>query len=97
MIRGRPDADYVFLNRQGHPLTRYGIHAMVERHAKAVGQSTPSLKRKRVSQREMRRMVCQPVRWFLPTLRLLFSFRHTKCLPAVLPTTIFNRFWKRRK
>ena len=25
-----------------------------------------------------------------------FSFRHTKCLPAVLPTTIFNRFWKRR-
>jgi hypothetical protein len=24
-----PDADHVFLNRQGHPLTRYDIHAMV--------------------------------------------------------------------
>ena len=54
LIRGRPDADYVFLNRQGHPLTRYGIHAMVERHAKAVGQSTPSLKRKRVSPHTIR-------------------------------------------
>jgi site-specific recombinase XerD len=54
LIRGRPDADHVFLNRQGHPLTRYGIHAMVERYAKAVGQNMPSLKRKRVSPHTIR-------------------------------------------
>jgi integrase/recombinase XerD len=54
LIRGRPDADHVFLNRQGHPLTRYGIHAMVERYAKVVGQNTPSLKRKRVSPHTIR-------------------------------------------
>jgi site-specific recombinase XerD len=54
LIRARPEADHVFLNRQGHPLTRYGIHAMVERYAKAVGQKTPSLKHKRVSPHTIR-------------------------------------------
>jgi len=33
---------------------------------------------------------------FCQTCDSCFSFRHTKCLPAVLPTTILNRFRKRR-
>lgn len=49
LIRDRPDAEHVFLNRQGHPLTRYGIHAIVERYAKVLSRTIPTLARKRVS------------------------------------------------
>jgi integrase/recombinase XerD len=54
LIRGRPDADHVFLNRQGCPLTRYGVHAVVERHAKAATKNLPSMARKRVSPHTIR-------------------------------------------
>ena len=39
----------VFLNRNGHPITRFGIHTLTERHALKAAAQTPSLRTKRVS------------------------------------------------
>jgi integrase/recombinase XerD len=49
LIVNRPPAARVFLNRCGHPLTRFGIYAMVERYVKRVQAQMPSLAAKRVS------------------------------------------------
>jgi len=54
MIEGRASSEHVFLNRCGHPLTRFGIHTMVERHANKVSAWMPSLKAKRVSPHTIR-------------------------------------------
>lgn len=54
LIEGRPDSQHLFLNRRGEPLTRYGIHALVERHAQAVARELPALKTKRVSPHTIR-------------------------------------------
>ena len=50
LTEGRPQDSYVFLNRYGAPLTRFGIHTMIERHA----QQTLSLAKKRVSPHTIR-------------------------------------------
>lgn len=39
----------VFLNRNGQPITRFGIHTLVERHATLAATKMPSLSSKRVS------------------------------------------------
>jgi integrase/recombinase XerD len=39
----------VFLNRNGQPITRFGIHTLVERHAMTATTKMPSLSSKRVS------------------------------------------------
>jgi integrase/recombinase XerD len=39
----------VFLNRNGQPITRFGIHTLVERHALKASAQAPSLNKKRVS------------------------------------------------
>jgi site-specific recombinase XerD len=39
LVRGRAQQENVFINRIGQPLTRFGIHAMVERHAAKVTAS----------------------------------------------------------
>lgn len=39
----------VFLNRNAQPITRFGIHTLVERHASRASARTPSLATKRVS------------------------------------------------
>jgi len=39
----------VFQNRNGQPITRFGIHTLVERHALKAATIEPSLKKKRVS------------------------------------------------
>ena len=44
----------VFLNRCQQPLTRFGIHTMVKRHAQKVMVQFPSLKKKRVSPHTIR-------------------------------------------
>jgi integrase/recombinase XerD len=44
----------VFLNRCGQPLTRFGIHALVERYATRVAARQPSLAKKRVSPHTIR-------------------------------------------
>jgi site-specific recombinase XerD len=49
LIDGREKTEHVFLNRRGQPMTRFGIHTMVERYAQRLSQTMPSLNNKRVS------------------------------------------------
>lgn len=49
LVQGRSPTEYVFLNRRRQPLTRFGIHALVERYAAKVAKSLPSMTKKRVS------------------------------------------------
>jgi integrase/recombinase XerD len=50
----RPSQERVFLNRCGQPLTRFGIHAVVERYAVKARANMPSLASKRVSPHSIR-------------------------------------------
>ena len=50
----RPEQEQVFLNRCSQPLTRFGIHAVVERYAHQAQVDTPSLAAKRVSPHSIR-------------------------------------------
>jgi site-specific recombinase XerD len=54
LIESRAETEHVFLNRRGRPLTRYGVHALVERHAQAVAKRMPSLAKKSVSPHTIR-------------------------------------------
>jgi len=45
----RPREAPVFLNRRGEPLTRYGVHTLVERYVTKMSVSAPSLREKRIS------------------------------------------------
>ena len=49
LIKDRAPTEHVFINRCGHPLTRFGIHTLVERHTQRASKQMPSLKNKRVS------------------------------------------------
>jgi hypothetical protein len=49
VIGKRSQEQHVFLNRNGQPITRFGIHTMVERSALKAEESEPSLNSKRVS------------------------------------------------
>ena len=54
LIEGRAVHDHVFLNRCGQPITRFGIHTLVERSASRACTQIPSLERKRVSPHTIR-------------------------------------------
>jgi site-specific recombinase XerD len=54
LIDGRAASQHVFLNRRRQPLTRFGIHGLVERYAERVVMKLPSLARKRVSPHTIR-------------------------------------------
>jgi len=54
LIVNRSTTARVFLNRCGHPITRFGIHALVERYADKVQVQMPSLAAKRVSPHTIR-------------------------------------------
>ena len=54
LIGSRSASEPVFLNRCGQPLTRFGIHALVERHAAKVAVDLPSIAKKRVSPHTIR-------------------------------------------
>ena len=54
LITGRQGDAHVFLNRYGSPMTRFGIHTLVERHTKTASQRVPSLTGKRVSPHTIR-------------------------------------------
>jgi integrase/recombinase XerD len=54
LVGSRPCAEHVFLNRRGQPLTRFGIHTLVERYAAAVAKTQPSLAGKQVSPHTIR-------------------------------------------
>ena len=49
LVADRPHDEHVFLNRRGQPITRFGIHTLVERTAARAKGCTPSLATKRVS------------------------------------------------
>lgn len=50
----RASSDHAFLNRLGQPMTRFGVHAMVERHAAKIATELPSIAKKRVSPHTIR-------------------------------------------
>jgi site-specific recombinase XerD len=54
LVSGRGPQEHVFLNRQGQPLTRFGIHALVERYAAKVTAELPELAGKKVSPHTIR-------------------------------------------
>jgi site-specific recombinase XerD len=54
LIEGRSPSEHVFLNRCKQPITRFGIHTLVERYAQRASKQIPSLKTKRVSPHTIR-------------------------------------------
>ena len=54
LVSSRGPQEHVFLNRRGQPLTRFGIHALVERYAEKVATKLPSVAKKRVSPHTIR-------------------------------------------
>lgn len=54
LIEGRNPSEHVFLNRRKQPITRFGIHTLVERYAQRASKQIPSLKTKRVSPHTIR-------------------------------------------
>ena len=54
LVGCRASTEHVFLNQRGHPLTRFGIHAIVERYAAAIAVEMPSVACKRVSPHTIR-------------------------------------------
>jgi site-specific recombinase XerD len=54
LIRGRAPTEHVFLNRRGEPITRFGIHTLVERHVRRLLTLMPTLAAKRVSPHSIR-------------------------------------------
>jgi integrase/recombinase XerD len=54
LARGRAPTEHVFLNRCGAPITRFGIHTLVERSATRAAAQVGSLATKRVSPHTIR-------------------------------------------
>jgi site-specific recombinase XerD len=54
LIAGRPPTSRVFLNRCSLPITRFGIHTLVERSVRKAQVQMPSLKAKRISPHPIR-------------------------------------------
>ncbi len=48
-IEDRQSGEHVFLNRYGRPITRFGIHGLVERYSQKITTCFPSLGAKQVS------------------------------------------------
>jgi site-specific recombinase XerD len=54
LVVGRTSQEHVFINRCGQPMTRFGVHALVERTAAKAAYTMPSLATKRVSPHSIR-------------------------------------------
>ena len=54
LIVNRSPSGNVFLNRCGHPITRFGIYALIERYVRRIQAQMPSLTAKRVSPHSIR-------------------------------------------
>jgi site-specific recombinase XerD len=54
LVQDRDRGEHVFLNRYGQPITRFGIHTLVERCAARAVKEVPSLATKRVSPHTIR-------------------------------------------
>lgn len=49
MISNRAEDEYIFLNRYGNPLTRFGVFEMIDRIVKVASKTSPKLKDKNIS------------------------------------------------
>jgi len=54
LVTDRAAGQAVFVSQRGGPLTRYGIHTLVERHAQRTALTNSSLRPKRVSPHTIR-------------------------------------------
>lgn len=54
LVQDRSSSEHVFLNRCGRPITRFGVHTLVERYAPRAAKQVPSLANKRVSPHTIR-------------------------------------------
>jgi integrase/recombinase XerD len=54
LVRDRGPGQAVFVSQRGGPLTRYGIHTLVERHAQRAALTNPSLRTKSVGPHTIR-------------------------------------------
>lgn len=54
LVQGRDASEHIFLNRCGRPITRFGIHTLVERSVARAVKEAPSLAGKRVSPHTIR-------------------------------------------
>jgi integrase/recombinase XerD len=54
LVEGRDPSEHVFLNRCGRPITRFGIHALVDRYVARAAKDMPSLATKRISPHTIR-------------------------------------------
>jgi len=54
LIGARAHTEHVFLNRCSHPITRFGIHTLVERYVERVSAEMPGLATKQVSPHSIR-------------------------------------------
>jgi integrase/recombinase XerD len=54
LVQGRAPGEHVFLNRSGRPITRFGIHTLVERCVARAVKDVTSLTTKRVSPHTIR-------------------------------------------
>lgn len=54
LVQGRDPGEHVFLNRCNRPITRFGIHTLVERCAARAVKNVPTLAAKRVSPHTIR-------------------------------------------
>jgi site-specific recombinase XerD len=54
LVQGRAPGEHVFLNRSGRPITRFGIHTLVERCVARAVKHVTSLTTKRVSPHTIR-------------------------------------------
>jgi len=54
LVANRSPSEHVFRNRRAQPLTRFGIHGVVERHAKAAAETRPSMAKKKLSPHTIR-------------------------------------------
>jgi site-specific recombinase XerD len=49
LVADRPSNQAVFLSQRDQPLTRYGVHTLIERHARRAAVKVPTLSAKRIS------------------------------------------------
>lgn len=54
LIESRPPTEFVFLNRRGQPLTRFGVHGVVERYAARLSNRISGMRTKHVSPHTIR-------------------------------------------
>src|SRR5262249_29767976 len=59
----RPAEKHLFLNRRGEPLSRFGIHTLVERYITKLRTSIPSLRGMSISPHVIRRTAATHLLW----------------------------------